>query len=148
MEDYYKILGISKNASKDEIKKAYYKLAHKYHPDKKGGDEKKFKQVNEAYKVLSDVEKRTQYDRFGRVFDGAQQGFNWGGSPDFGKGFARGMDFDLGSIFEEFFSSGVQQQDLRKGKNISIDIEIPLEAALTGLEKEVLLRKFTLCSRC
>jgi len=72
--DYYKILGINKDASEEDIKKAFRKLAHKYHPDK-GGDEKKFKEINEAYQVLSSKEKRAQYDRFGRVFDGSQAGW-------------------------------------------------------------------------
>jgi len=76
MKDYYQILGISKGASPDEIKKAYYKLAHKFHPDK-GGDEKKFKEINEAYQILSDKEKRSQYDRFGRVFEGGEPGFDF-----------------------------------------------------------------------
>jgi DnaJ-class molecular chaperone len=84
MKDYYQILGVSRDASPEEIKKAYYKLAHKYHPDK-GGDEKKFKEINEAYQVLSDKEKRAQYDRFGRVFEGGEPGFDfqwvWG-RPD------------------------------------------------------------------
>ena len=68
MQDYYEILGVSKSASEDEIKKAFRKLAHKYHPDKAGGDEKKFKEINEAYQVLSDKNKRSQYDRFGKTF--------------------------------------------------------------------------------
>jgi len=73
-ENYYDILGVLKGASDDEIKKAYRKLAHKYHPDKSGGDEKKFKEINQAYQVLSDKAKREQYDRFGQTFEGAQGG--------------------------------------------------------------------------
>lgn len=77
MKDYYKILGVSHNASPEEIKKAYYKLAHKYHPDK-GGNEERFKEINEAYQILSDKEKRAQYDQFGRVFEGgAEPGFDF-----------------------------------------------------------------------
>jgi len=132
-DDYYKILGVSKSASRDEIKRAYYNLAHKYHPDK-GGDEKKFKEVKEAYEVLSDPEKRTQYDQFGRVFEGqegTQGGFSWGGGGfDFGRGGFGWEDLDLEKIFEEFFTSGgtgTRQTDLRRGEDISIDIEIPLE---------------------
>jgi len=153
MKDYYKILGVPRNASKEEIKRAYYKLAHKYHPDKKGGDEKKFKEINEAYQVLSDPEKRAQYDRFGKVFEGpgfehARPGFDWGGAFDFGKGFNWDLDFDLDEIFEDFFSSGFRQRDLKRGSDISIDIEIPLEAALKGLEKKIRLKKFIVCTRC
>jgi molecular chaperone DnaJ len=146
MADYYKILGIPKNASQEEIKKAYYRLAHKYHPDK-GGDEKRFKEINEAYQILSDKEKRAQYDRFGRVFEGASPGFDPAG---FGFDFERfkGFDFDLGDIFEDFFSSPFQKRDLNRGEDIRIDIEIPLEATLTGFNKVVNLQKFVVCSRC
>ena len=123
--DYYEILGITKNATQDEIKKAFHKLAHKYHPDK-GGDEKKFKEINEAYQVLSNTEKRQQYDQFGRVFEGAgQQGgqgqdFNWAWQNS-----AQDFDFeDLGDVFENFFSFGggggrrASKKDIKKGKDI------------------------------
>jgi len=150
-KDYYQILGVSKSASPDEIKKAYYKLAHKYHPSRKDGNEKKFKEISEAYKVLSDKEKRTQYDRFGRVFEGAQAGepgfdFQWAwGRPD--------MDFDfedLGDMVEEMFGFGAprRKRDLKKGKDIEIEMEIPLEDTLKGREKEITLAKMISCSRC
>lgn len=149
MKDYYKILGVSQSASPEEIKKAYYKLAHQHHPDKKDGNEKKFKEINEAYRVLSDVEKRAQYDRFGQVFEGPGMGFDWGSAFDFGRGFDfSDLDFDLGRIFEEFFAPDFSKRDLRRGKDISIDIEIPLEATLKGLERKISLKKFVLCSRC
>jgi molecular chaperone DnaJ len=153
-KDYYQILGISRNASDDEIKKAYRKLAHKYHPDK-GGDEKKFKEINEAYQILSDKEKRAQYDRFGRVFErgagfepGFDFGFNWG---KFNEGFE--FDFgDLGEMMEEFFGFGSgftrRKKDLKKGKHIEIEMELPLEDTLKGKEKEIILEKFISCSRC
>jgi len=146
MKDYYQILGVPRNASSEEIKKAYYKLAHKYHPDKREGDEKKFKEINEAYQILSDVEKRAQYDRFGRVFEGAPS-FEW---PfwDFERGLDWDLEFDFGKMFEDFFTPGFGKRDLRRGKDISIDIEIPLEVTLKGLEKKILLNKFVLCSRC
>lgn len=160
MKDYYQILGVSRNASQDEIKKAYRKLAHKYHPDK-GGDEKKFKEINEAYQVLSDKEKRTQYDQFGKVFEG-------GGSPgaggfDFRQGQAKwgeGINFDfgdlgdiggIGDIFEEFFGSWGKKggvKDLRKGDDIRIDIELSLEDVMKGKEEEISLYKYITCSRC
>ncbi|HTE48462.1 MAG TPA: DnaJ domain-containing protein, partial [Candidatus Paceibacterota bacterium] len=100
-KDYYETLGVNKGASKDEIKKAFYKLAHKYHPDKKEGNEAKFKQVNEAYQVLSDDAKRSKYDQFGSGFEnmgstgaGAQGGF---GGFDFSGGFQNGSpEFDFG----------------------------------------------------
>lgn len=153
-KDYYQILGVERNATADDIKKAYRKLAHKYHPDK-GGDEKKFKEINEAYQVLSDTEKRGQYDQFGHVFDGA------GGQP--GWGFGQGFDFesmkdrfggsfdaeDLGDIFGEMFGFGRQKkQDLKRGKDIEIDIEVPLESVLRDQEKEITLHKLNQCSRC
>src|SRR3989338_6019458 len=147
MKDYYQILGISKNASPEEIKKAYYKLAHKYHPDKGSGDEKKFKEINEAYQTLSDREKKTQYDRFGRVLEGgADPGFDftWAwGRPDAdfhaGSGPADAWDFDfgdLGEMVEEMFGFGAPQKkrDLKKGKDIEVGLEIPLEDTITGKE--------------
>ena len=111
MKDYYKILGVQKGATLEDIKKAYRRLAHKYHPDK-GGDATRFKEVAEAYQVLSDTDKRAQYDKCGRVFEGSAQGgargFQWGwGAPhehdaeEFSEGF--GVDFDLQDIFEDFF---------------------------------------------
>jgi molecular chaperone DnaJ len=151
MKDYYQILGINRDASPEEIKKAYYKLAHKYHPDK-GGDEKKFKEINEAYQVLSDKEKRTQYDQFGRVFEGAgtQPGFDfqwaWGRPDiDFDFGFE-----DLGEMMEEMFGFGAprRKKDLKKGRDIEVDIEIPLGDTLKGTEKVITLEKMILCSRC
>lgn len=153
MKDYYQILGISKQAPKDEIKKAYRKLAHKYHPDK-GGDEKKFKEINEAYQILSDEKKRSQYDQFGRVFEqGASSdpgtGFNWAwGRPG-------GMDFefdinDLGGMMEEMFGFGgpKRKKDVKRGKDIEVDFEISLEDVLRGKEKEIFLHKQIVCSRC
>jgi len=155
MKDYYKILGVSKNASPEEIKKAYYKLAHKYHPDK-GGDEKKFKEINEAYQVLSNKEKRSQYDRFGRVFDGgfsggegARSGFQW----NWGQGQDMNFDFgfeDLGEMMEEIFGFGAprKKRDLRRGRDIEIDLEISLADTLKGKEKTIVLKKFVQCPRC
>lgn len=158
MRDYYTILGVPRNASEEEIKKAYRKLAHKYHPDK-GGDAEKFKEVNEAYQVLSNKEKRAQYDRYGRVFEGGagsgfDQGFSWGWGVDpetmrekFGEDFDVG---DLGDIFEDFFSGfgGRSRRERKRGTDIVVDLEIPLEAVLRGHEKKISLYKFIVCSRC
>lgn len=150
MKDYYKILGISRDASSEEIKRAFHKLAHKHHPHK-GGDEKKFKEINEAYQVLSNMEKKSQYDRFGQVFEGGGPGpgfdFNWA----WGESSKEGPDlgFDLGDLFEDFFGGrGREKKDFKKGKDIKIDIEIPLEETLKGSTKEITLYKQILCSRC
>ena len=101
--DYYEVLGVEKNASEGELKKAYRKLAMKYHPDQNPGDkdaENKFKEINEAYEVLSDADKKARYDQFG--FAGVDPNFGAGGGG-FGGG---GFDFDLGSIFGDFFGGG------------------------------------------
>lgn len=166
MKDYYEILGVSKNASQEEIKKAYRKLAHKYHPDKTGGDEKKFKELNEAYQALSDPKKRAQYDRFGKTFDGgAGGGFQGGpfGGFDFGQGGpfsgfgGQGYDFDLGDfsgmedIFEAFFG-GMGARDkrrtYRKGSDIEIFQEITLEEAFLGAEKKFKYKTEIKCHIC
>lgn len=133
-KDYYKTLGVDKNASQDDIKKAFRKLAHQYHPDKNKGDDTKFKEVNEAYTVLSDEKKRQQYDAFGT--DGPQfGGFNAGGF-DFSQFTQNGQqfEFDLGDIFGDFFGGGRRP---RRGKNITIDIELSFKEAAFGLEREV-----------
>ena len=149
-KDYYKILGVSNKATNTEIRKAYHKLAHKYHPDK-GGDEKKFKEINEAYQTLSSNEKRAQYDKFGRVFErGAQPGFDfqwsWGRQNT-------GFDFnveDLSDLVEEMFGfrRGQKKQDLKRGSNIKIELEVSLAETLQGIEKDITLLKQSGCSRC
>ena len=162
MADYYDILGVSKGASDDEIKKAYRKLAHKHHPDKSGGDEKKFKEINEAYQVLSDKTKRSQYDQFGQTFDKGQGGFSAGGGPasgwDFGgfQGFGgggKGFEFEFGSsgfedIFSNFFGSQEGGRRKKRGSDIQVDIEITFEDMVRGVEREINLRKNTACDRC
>jgi len=157
--DYYEVLGVAKTASQDEIKKAFHKLAHKFHPDK-GGDEKKFKEINEAYQVLSDKSKRSQYDQFGRVFTGdggtpGGSGFSWSwGKPSTDEESAFNGDFgDIGDIFEEFFGGGFgakrsRKKDVKKGKDIQIDLEIDLEQTLKEFVKEVTLKKYVTCQRC
>lgn len=152
MRDYYKILGVSKKATPQEIKKAYYKLAHKYHPDKDGGDEKRFKEINEAYQILSDKEKRAQYDNFGNVFErmGSRPGFDfqWGwGRPDIN--FEFGFD-DLEEMLKEIFGYGTsgKRRDFKKGKDIKIEMEVSLEDVLEGKEKTIVLEKMNVCPRC
>ena len=160
--DYYEVLGVTKSASQEEIKKAFHKLAHKYHPDK-GGDEKKFKEINEAYQVLSDKAKRAQYDQYGRVFD---QAGGPGGNPFEGQGFnwawgnkqqSENIEFDfgdVGDIFEEFFGGGfgggrrTTKKDLRKGKDIQVDIELALERTLKESVEKINLAKQIVCQRC
>ena len=155
MKNYYDILGVPKSASEDEIKKAFRSLAHKYHPDKKGGDEKKFKEVSEAYSVLSDTQKRQQYDTFGsaQAGGGPGAGFNNGfdfsnfaGFQGFGGG-QGGVEFDLGDIFGEMFG-GSRAQKTKRGRDISIDIEIPLKEVLFGAERRVLISKVSSCETC
>ncbi|MBI2052776.1 MAG: molecular chaperone DnaJ [Candidatus Ryanbacteria bacterium] len=138
MKDYYEILGVNKSATKEEIKKAYRKLAHQFHPDKKGGNEAKFKEVNEAYQVLSDNAKRAQYDQFGKA--GA-------GSWDFGS-FRGFEDIDMGDIFETFFAGGFGNTGVRRGRDISIEIEIPFAESVFGGERRVLIRKLAVCETC
>src|SRR5580658_7972621 len=113
-KDYYKALGVDKSASQDDIKKAFRKLAQKYHPDKKGGDEAKFKEVSEAYSVLSDKKKRSEYDAYGRTFAAGAQGaggpgfngFDFSNFQGFNNGQGQSFEFDLGDIFSEFFGQG------------------------------------------
>lgn len=155
-KDYYEILGVSKNASDDDIKKAYRRMAHKYHPDKQGGDEAKFKEVNEAYQVLSDKQKRGQYDQFGTTFEQAQQtggfsGFN--GFRDFSgfaDAFTDGGGFgDLGDIFSGIFGGrGSSSRRSSRGADISLSLEISLEEAAKELEKEFEIFKSVSCPKC
>jgi molecular chaperone DnaJ len=153
-KDYYEILGVSKDASQDEIKKAYRKMAHKYHPDKKEGDEKKFKEANEAYQILSDPQKRKQYDQFGSAFSQAGAGQGAGGQGGFG-GF-QGFDFGgfraggggFEDIFSEFFGGAETAQEQRAGSDVAIDVQISFEEMANGAEKEVDLYKKTTCQSC
>ncbi len=154
-KDYYKILGVEKNASQDDIKKAFRKMAQEHHPDKKTGNEAKFKEVNEAYSVLSDAQKRQQYDTFGSAGPGGA-GFNgaggFGGQGGFGgfdfsqftrqggQGFnqnGQGFEFDLGDIFGEFFGGGGGRRRPRKGPNITVDVELSFKDSIFGVEREI-----------
>jgi len=149
--DYYEILGVPRNASKEEIKKAYRQLAHKYHPDKTKGDDKKFKEINEAYQVLSDDKKRAEYDAYGRVFSGGEQtGPNWGFDfNDFANGYKEnGWEFDFDDIFDTFFGTERVRKRVKRGRDISIDLEISFEEAVFGTERKVLISKKSICERC
>lgn len=153
-KDYYSILGVSKNASKDEIKKAFRTLAHKYHPDKKGGDEKKFKEIGEAYSVLGDDKKRAEYDAYGKTFNGAGGGGQpFGGGFDFSgfnQGFGGGgqhVEFDLNDLFGDFFGGGRSTQQ-RRGRDISIDIELSFKESVFGVKRQVLFTKTGTCLTC
>ncbi|MAZ56681.1 molecular chaperone DnaJ [bacterium] len=146
--DYYKVLGVQKGASKDEVKKAFRKLAGQYHPDKKTGDEAKFKEISEAYAVLGDDKRRAEYDAYGQSFAGSGgfQGFNWG---DFQSGNGAGFEFDINDIFGGFgdvFTGRGQRE--RRGNDISIDITLSFKESVFGLERKVLLRKNNVCSVC
>lgn len=144
-EDYYAILGVERSASADDIKRAYRKLAHQHHPDKSGGNEEKFKKINEAYQILSDEKKKAQYDQFGSNFDGSQ-GFGGGGytAEDFG-GFGNFND-----IFNDFFGGGRQQtrQRVRRGEDIGVDVTISFIESAQGLKKEMIHSVHQTCSRC
>ena len=156
-KDYYEILGVQKNSSKDELKKAFHKLAHKYHPDKNKGDDKMFKEVNEAYQVLSDDQKRAQYDQFGSdgpSFGGGQGGgFNQSGFGGFDfSGFQgqQGFDMgDLGDIFSDFFGGqGRGGQSQRRGRDMSTEITIAFADAVFGTTRKILLTKTSTCVTC
>ncbi|HUO50755.1 MAG TPA: molecular chaperone DnaJ [Candidatus Paceibacterota bacterium] len=147
MKDYYEILGVSKTASEEDIKKAFRKLAQKYHPDKKDGDEARFKEVSEAYAVLSDKKKRAEYDTYGRTFAGAGgQGFGGFDFSNFQQGFnGQAFEFDLGDIFSDFFGSAGARG---RGRDISIDIELTFREAVFGVERRVLISKMSVCETC
>ena len=151
--DYYEVLGVSRGASEDEIKKAYKKMARKYHPDLNPGDktaEEKFKEVNEAYEVLSDADKKARYDQYGHA--GVDPNFGAGG---FGGGFDGGFDFgDLGDIFGSFFGGGfgggrrTNPNAPQRGESIRMSIAISFEEAAFGCEKEVTVERYETCDTC
>lgn len=152
--DYYEVLGVNKNATDDELKKAYRKLAKKYHPDANPDNKKeaeaKFKEVNEAYENLSDPQKRRMYDQFGHA---GPQGFG-GNSGFYSQGF-EGFDVDLGDIFSSFFGGGFGGRSSRarnsgptKGASLRYDIEITFEEAFLGVEKEISFNREETCSTC
>ena len=154
--DYYEVLGVDKAVNDDDLKKAYRKAAKKYHPDLHPGDaqaEKNFKEVNEAYEVLSDKEKRARYDQFGHA--GVDPNFGAGGSG-FGGGFGFDGDFgDLGDIFSSFFGGGFggggrrnNPNAPRRGNDTSASVNISFEEAAKGCKKTVKVTKIDNCSDC
>ncbi len=156
-KDYYKILGIEKGASADEVKKAFRKLAHKLHPDKQGGDEEKFKEVNEAYQVLGDETKRKQYDQYGADF-ASQGGFGGGmGWEDFmnatrGQGGASNFDFggDFGDVFGDMFGfgGGRRGRQQKQGRDVQVDVQLTFQEAVFGMTRDVRLNKNNACDVC
>ena len=167
MKDYYKTLGVDKTASKEDIKKAFHKLAHQFHPDKNKNDPtagQKFKEASEAYTVLSDDAKRKQYDTFGSAGPGGA-GFNGGGGFNGGAGFnpqdfggfdfsgfqqgQGGVEFDLGDIFGDFFGGGrARQAREQRGQDISVDITISFDESIFGAEKDLTVTKPSKCHTC
>lgn len=151
-KDYYKILGIEKNASDEDVKKAYRKLAHQYHPDKPSGDEAKFKEINEAYQILSDKQKRASYDRFG-----TSEPFGAGGGNPFsgfsGGGFNVNVEDlgDLGDIFESVFEGmgfAGNRRTYQRGSDLEIPLNITLEEAFKGAIKDLHFSTLVRCEKC
>jgi molecular chaperone DnaJ len=147
-KDYYKILGVDKNADEAEIKKAYRQKAHQHHPDKSGGDEAEFKRVSEAYSVLSDDQKRAKYDRFGENYDQAGAGAGFGDFSQF-TGAAGGQGFNMGDIFSEFFSGGARRATKEAtGRDVQIDAELSFKESVFGTPKTLSVSRQTDCSQC
>lgn len=155
--DYYEVLGVDKGASADEIKKAFRKAAVQHHPDKEGGDETKFKEINEAYEVLKDQQKRQRYDQFGHAGVGGNGGgYGGGGNPfeGFGGFGGQNVNFDfgdggLGDIFGQFFGGGGQQQrGPKRGRDVETSLTLTFEQAVFGVEQEISLDMDDECSHC
>ncbi len=155
--DYYEVLGVSKNASADEIKKAFRRLAVQHHPDKEGGDESKFKELNEAYEVLKDSEKRKRYDQFGHAGVGSSAASDGGGFNGFGGFDGQNVHFDfgdlgLGDILGSFFGGGFsgQQRGGRqaRGHDVQTSVELSFEEAVFGVEKDLHIRLDDTCEHC
>lgn len=150
--DYYEALGVAKGASDDEIKKAFRRKAIELHPDKEGGDEAKFKEVNEAYEVLKDSQKRQRYDQFGHAGMGGAAGGGAGGNPFAGFG-GQNVEFDmgdLGDIFGSFFGGSGQRRGRRpeRGRDIEMELVLDFEEAIFGVETEVKLNVNDVCEHC
>lgn len=153
--DYYEVLGVGKSASADEIKKAFRKAAVQHHPDKEGGDETKFKEINEAYEVLKDQQKRQRYDQFGHAGVGGSGGGAGGGNPfeGFGGFNSQNVNFDfgdggLGDIFSQFFGGGGQSNRPRRGRDVEVSITLGFEEAVFGVERTIELDIDDECEHC
>jgi molecular chaperone DnaJ len=148
-KDYYQILGLQKGANKDEVKKAFRKKAAEHHPDKKTGNEEKYKEVTEAYAVLGDDRKKAEYDTYGQSFNGSGGGAQanpFGGGFDF-SGFQQGgAEFDINDIFENFGFGGGRQK--KRGRDVSIDINLNFEESIFGVTRKLLITKNNLCDEC
>lgn len=145
-DDYYKVLGVARTATQEDIKKAFRKKAHQHHPDKKGGDEETFKQVNEAYQVLSDAGKRQQYDQFGRTFDQAG-----GGDPFAGFGGSQEFNIDFDDIFSSVFGGGRPRRAeamRRRGNDIQVDATISFTESARGVKQELRHTLYQTCEHC
>jgi molecular chaperone DnaJ len=159
-KNYYDVLGLDKKATKDDIKKAFRKLAQKYHPDKAHGDESKFKEITEAYSILADDKKRREYDSYGQTFAGGAQsaggftgnmgGFDFGGAQGFGNG---GIEFDFSDLFGGMAGMGdifgnQGRSRTKRGRDISIDIEVSFKESILGAKRSVLITKVGTCEVC
>ena len=164
-KDYYGILGVNKSASSAEIKKAFRQLAQKYHPDKSGGDTEKFKEVNEAYQILSNQEKRQMYDQYGSAFEQAQAQGGAGGFDNFGdwasyaeamRGSGQRVDSEninfgnLGDLFGDLFSfgGGARTSRTHQGQSIKIELVVDFREAVFGVVKEIFLERYIKCDQC
>lgn len=152
--DYYEVLGIGKSASDDEIKKAFRKAAVQHHPDKEGGDESKFKEINEAYEVLKDKQKRQRYDQFGHAGVGGASGGGASGNPfeGFG-GQGQNVHFDfgdggLGDLFGSFFGGGQSRRGPERGRDVETSLDLTFEEAIFGAEKTMNLTFDDKCLHC
>lgn len=148
-KNYYEILGVDKKATKDDVKKAFRKLAQKYHPDK-GGDEAKFKEITEAYSVLGDEKRRREYDSYGQTFaGGAGAGPGFGGFDFSGFQQGAGVEFDLSDLFGGFgdvFGGGGRR--IKRGRDISIDVELTFKESILGTKRSMLVTKVGKCDTC
>lgn len=154
MKDYYKILGLERGAAKDEVKKAFRKLAAKYHPDKKTGDETRYKEITEAYAVLGDDKRKAEYDSYGHAFNQAADsgaggfgGFSWADFQQAAQQGGEGFEFDINDIFQNFgFGGGASRR--HRGSDISIDIDLQFQEAIFGTTRSVRLTKNSSCTHC